>query len=402
MSEKKKLLMLGGSDIQISAIESAKEMGYYVITADYLPDNPGHKFSDEYHDVSTTDKEAIFTLAKRCKVDGISSYASDPGALTQAYVSEKLNLETNSYSSVSILSDKITFRAAQEEAKIPFPKFKHIQSPAEGKQFIEETGNKCIIKPVDCSGSKGVHIWDFDDDISGLIEDSLSFSRVKKIIIEEFVPRVGFLMSGDVLVENGKIIFFCFGDVHFNDSINGLVPRSISLPASKPISFFKKLIVDIEKLFSHLEISTGAFNIDVIETTRGNQPMIIDIGARNGGNMLNNIIHFHTGYDLIKASIQQCMGDPITVTNTNTLNGFYSHYVLHSEVDGKFKSIEFSDFLKERLLYSKVNLKKGDSIKRFVNSGCRLGLLLVKYDSFEQMHELLSSNFKDHITINLL
>ena len=35
-------------------------MGYYVITCDYLPNNPGHQYAHEYYNVSTTDKE-LFT-----------------------------------------------------------------------------------------------------------------------------------------------------------------------------------------------------------------------------------------------------------------------------------------------------------------------------------------------------
>ena len=60
----KKLLILGGSDIQVSGIKKAKELGFYVITCDYLPNNPGHKYSDEYHNTSTTDLEAVLNLAR--------------------------------------------------------------------------------------------------------------------------------------------------------------------------------------------------------------------------------------------------------------------------------------------------------------------------------------------------
>ena len=49
MGKKKKLLMLGGSQMQIPAIKYGKEAGYTVITADYLPYNPGHKFSNSYY-----------------------------------------------------------------------------------------------------------------------------------------------------------------------------------------------------------------------------------------------------------------------------------------------------------------------------------------------------------------
>ena len=106
----KKLLMLGGSLYQTFAIKEAKRLGYYVITADYLPSNPGHKYSDEYHNISTTDKEAVLKLAKKLEVDGVVAYASDPAAPSAAYVCEKMGLPTSPYKSVEILSNKDLFR----------------------------------------------------------------------------------------------------------------------------------------------------------------------------------------------------------------------------------------------------------------------------------------------------
>ena len=96
--------MLGGSLYQVYAIKEAVKMGHYVITCDYLPNNPGHQYAHEYYNVSTTDKEAIYELAKRLQVDGIVAYASDPAAPTAAYVCEKLGLPTSPYTSVEILS----------------------------------------------------------------------------------------------------------------------------------------------------------------------------------------------------------------------------------------------------------------------------------------------------------
>ena len=96
----KKILMLGGTMQQIPIIKLAKEMGLYVITCDYAPENPGHKYADEYHNVSTTDVDGVLELAKELKIDGIVAYASDPAAPTAAYVAEKLGLPGNPYESV--------------------------------------------------------------------------------------------------------------------------------------------------------------------------------------------------------------------------------------------------------------------------------------------------------------
>ena len=76
----KKILMLGGARSQIPAIQKAKELGLYVITCDYLPDNPGHQFSDEYQNISTVEKEQVLEYARFKQIDGILAYASDPSS----------------------------------------------------------------------------------------------------------------------------------------------------------------------------------------------------------------------------------------------------------------------------------------------------------------------------------
>ena len=91
-------------------IEAIHDLGYYAITCDYLPDNIAHKYSDEYHNVSIIDKEAVLKLARELKVDGIMSFACDPGVETAAYVSEQLGLPTHPYKSVEILQNKAKFR----------------------------------------------------------------------------------------------------------------------------------------------------------------------------------------------------------------------------------------------------------------------------------------------------
>ena len=106
----KKLLILGGTYFQVPAIKYAKSQGYHVITCDYLPGNPGHKWADEYYNVSTTDKEKVLELARSLHVDGILCFASDPAAPTAAYVSEKLGLPGNPYDKIVLLGEKHLWR----------------------------------------------------------------------------------------------------------------------------------------------------------------------------------------------------------------------------------------------------------------------------------------------------
>ena len=107
----KKLLLLGGSRYLLPVIREAHDLGLYVFTCDYLPDNDAHPYADEYRNVSIIDKEAVLALARELKIDGVMSFACDPGVTTAAYVAEQLGLPSvGSFEAVSILQDKARFR----------------------------------------------------------------------------------------------------------------------------------------------------------------------------------------------------------------------------------------------------------------------------------------------------
>ena len=74
--DQKKLLLLGGLKYLLPVIDQAHRLGAHVITADYLPDNVAHKYSDEYCNVSIIDKDAVLAKAKELQ---IPQYRIDEG-----------------------------------------------------------------------------------------------------------------------------------------------------------------------------------------------------------------------------------------------------------------------------------------------------------------------------------
>ena len=79
-------MLLGGIRYIIPVIKAAHQQGYYVITADNVPDNVAHQYSDEYVNVSIVDKEAVLQVAEAKKIDGIMSFGVDPGVVSASYV----------------------------------------------------------------------------------------------------------------------------------------------------------------------------------------------------------------------------------------------------------------------------------------------------------------------------
>lgn len=213
---KKKILILGASHFQLPAIKYAKDSGYYVITADYLPNNPGHKLADECHNISTTDKDKILILAKSLKIDGIVAYASDPSALTAAYVSGLLNLPGNDFKTIKVLTNKDLFRKFLKTNGYNVPNFKVFNSFE--RILVDDLRFPLIVKPVDSSGSKGISKIYRNNVMKEAIEKALTYSRAGKVIIEEIIDMKFNQIHGNGFIAEKEITFIELGDHFFGNS----------------------------------------------------------------------------------------------------------------------------------------------------------------------------------------
>lgn len=384
----KKILLLGGSAQQIVAIETAKKLGYYTILCDFLPDNPGQNYADKFYLISTTDKEAILKIAFHEKIDGILAYASDPAAPTAAYVAEKMNLLGNPYKSVEILCNKDKFRKFLSDNNFNSPKSKGYNT---SKNIMNDINDFCfpiIIKPVDSSGSKGITVLKSKNGLIEAIDFAFSFSRSHRIIVEEFVEKKHpYLIGGDIFIENGKIILWGLLNCHRDNSVNELVPTGKSYPLKLDQEDIENVKITLQKLVDKLQIRFGAMNVELI-IDKKNKVWPVDIGPRNGGNMIPDLLGLIFNIDVVEMSIKTTMGEKIEKI-VPIENYYYATYNLHSKKAGKFKDISYSDEIKPFILRECVYKKVGDSIEYFDNASKALGILFLKFNSMEEMIEKL-------------
>lgn len=391
----KKILMLGGSHFQVPSIVKAKEMGLYVITCDYLPENPGHKFADEYYNVSTTDKESVLELAKELEIDGIVCYASDPAAPTAAYVAEQLGLAGNPYNSVNILSNKDLFRKFLKDNGFNTPKAKGYENIEDALKEIDEFKLPVIIKPVDSSGSKGVTKLTDKNNLRKQIEYALSYSRNKRFIIEEFVEKYGYQIAGDGFSVNGKLVFRAFANEHFDtDSDNPFVPIGESWPYVMPERVHDKLHGEIQRLLTLLGMKTGAYNFDA-RIDENENIYLMEVGPRNGGNLIPQVTKYLTGVDMVEYTIKAALGEDCSDLVMKKPDGFWSCYMVHSQKSGILKEVWIDDeFKNNNLVEFEMQYKLGDEIIAFTGSNGTLGTMILKYDSQEEMIEKMDNMSK--------
>lgn len=384
----KKVLLLGGSHFQVPSVKAAKRLGYYTVTCDYKPDNPGHKFADEYYNVSTTDKEGVLSLAKKLRIDGIVCYASDPAAPTAAYVAQKMGLPSSPYESVEILANKDRFRKFLSENGFHVPKAKGYSYEEFHPELVALAGFRfpVMVKPVDSSGSKGVKKIDTMEGLKSAVDDAVGFSRVKRVVIEEYVEKYGYQIAGDGFSVNGQLVFRCFANEHFNaGGVNPYVPIGESWPYCMPKRIHQKLHDEIQRALTLLGMGTQAYNFDA-RIDADENVYLMEIGPRNGGNLIPQVTQYATSVNMVDYTIKAAMGEDCSGLKMVEPEGFWSNYMVHSSTGGRLVEVKIDKELREKnIVEFEMLYKPGDIVEAFTGTNGTLGTMILTFSSQDEM-----------------
>lgn len=388
---KKKILFLGGAYSQLPAIQYAKSKGLYVITADYLPENPGHRISDEYHNISTIDKDKILELALRLNINAISAYASDPAALIAAFVSDKMGLVGGSYNAVSVLSEKTLFRKFLHDNNLLCPWF--LAGTTLEELLPDYNGTRAVLKPIDSSGSKGVAFIENRDELIHKFNFSKSFSPSGKVILEQFIERKGPQIHGEGFVINGQLVFLLLGDQIFSTE-NNLAPYSTTLPSYFHQDIMSEVDSLVEKIIQKVGFKSGGINVEVIRDPNDNI-YVLEIGARNGGNFMPQLEYHATGFDLVKANVDILLREPVAINYHIPVEKYFTQVILHAKKAGHYEEINIPQEFLPLVCEKNILLEKGQLVDIYKNSGDVIGVLIIESPSkktYQSLQQYLTLN----------
>lgn len=398
----KKIMMLGGLSYLIPAIETAHRHGYHVITVDYIPDNIAHKYSDEYYNISTFDKETILEVARRIQIDGIISFAVDAGVVTAAYVAEKLGLPFQcSYESACILQDKALFRDFLAKNGFNTPKAKGYDNIEKSINEIDQFSWPVIVKPVDSCGSKGVLKVDSPSKLRGAIECALEISHSGSFIVEDFLEKDGLSSGSESFFVEGQLQYNGFYDQYFdNEAVNPYTPSAECWPADKPENVLNEVRAELQRLGRLLHISTGLFNVEW-RVCKDGKVYLMEVSPRAGGNRLAEMLNYAADVDIIEAEVMHAVGEPLGSIHEPNYKGCFAVYVLHSEQSGTFKGVELDPYFQEaHLIEQEIRIPVGTQVHAFTGANQALGTLFLRFSSQEEMHNVLK-NITNYVRISI-
>ena len=375
----KRLMLLGGLRYLIPLIQAAHKAGYYVITCDYLPENIAHKYSDEYCNVSIIDKEAVLQAAKEKKIDGIMSFAVDPGVTTAAYVQEQLGLPGNPYRSVLILQNKDRFRKFLSDNGFNTPaaySFDNLEDAIKSKETLPYP---MIVKPTDSAGSKGVTKVENAEMLEEAARYAFQYSHSGNIIIEQFIEKAGCSSDSDCFSVDGELRFVSFSAQRFDDNAaNPYTPSAYSWPSTMTSGQEEYLKAEIQRLLTLLDMRTSIYNIETRIGLDG-KAYIMEVSPRGGGNRLSEMLRYATGTDLIENAIRAAVGDPVTDLEQRPYDGHW-----------RFEDLQIAEDMKKYVVETDLWVAKGESVESFNGANNAIGTLVMKFESDKMLRDSLS------------
>ncbi len=386
-------MLLGGLRYLKPVIDAAHKQGYYVITADYLPNNIAHKWSDEYCNVSIIDKEAVLREAQRLKIDGIMSFACDPGVVAASYVQNKMGLPSfGPFESVEILQNKDKFRAFLAKNGFNVPQAKGFDSIEAAMQEIYWYPWPVIVKPTDAAGSKGVTRVDKAEDLKPALEYAMEHSISGHIIVEEFIDKKGCSSDTDSMSVDGKLVFTSFCAQRFDaDATNPYTPAAYSWPSTFTKEEEAYLTSEIQRLITLLNLKTVVYNIEVRVAPNG-KPYIMELTPRGGGNRLCEMLRYATGVDMITAITRAMVGDPILEPiEQKPYNGHWAEIILHADESGIFDHLEISNDLPAEVVEEDLWVENGDKVESFEGANNAIGTLVLRFQTAEELEDAITN-----------
>ena len=383
-------MLLGGLRYLLPVIKEAHKLGLHVITCDYLPDNIAHKYSDEYHNVSIIDKDAVLNLAQELQIDGIMSFAVDPGVVTAAYVQEKMGLPAfGPYESVCILQDKARFRKFLKEHGFNCPWSFGFDSVQDALNSAEKFTYPAIVKPTDAAGSKGVTRIDTPVELHSALEQAIKNSIGGHIIVEEFIEKNGCSSGSECFAENGNLTFTSYASQRFDlNANNPYTPAGTSWPSTFTTQQQAELTSELQRLINLLKMDTSLYNIETRVSING-LPYIMEVSPRGGGNRLAEVIQLATGAPLIENAIRACVGMPLLPMPPCQYNGHWMLLMLHSDKAGIFETLEIHPDIQPFVVESDVWVNRGDFVNAFRGANDAIGTLILNLNSNTQIEDIL-------------
>jgi len=311
---KKKLLILGGSQISLQILYAAKEMGVEVYVTDYYENSPCKALADKSFMISATDIDAVVDLINKEHIDGVLMGYADVLMPYYDEICKRSGLPRYSNrNAIDITTDKAVFKKYCKEYGVPTVEEYTIQQVR-----IRAVKFPVIVKPVDNSGARGIYICNNIEEFETNYHKALSFSKSGNVIIER-------MMTG-----TEATIFYYFHDgvpyllgvadrwmYQQNDKLLKL-PVGYTFPSKNISQYINSEDQAIKRMFNSLDMKEGMVFLQSF--VENGTYIIYEMGYRLTGSIEHHCFDRQYGFNHLKAIIDFSIGNRVDSSIVKSIN----------------------------------------------------------------------------------
>lgn len=377
-------IVLGGTSPHVMLVNKLHESGYYVLLVDYLSNPPAKKVADEHIQASTLDKEQVLSIARERNASLVISTCIDQANSVCCYVAEKLGLpHPYSYETSLYVTNKGLMKARMKEYDVPSSPY--ILTKSLEDVDWERVSFPCVVKPVDCNSSKGVHRADSIDEAIPFVQEAIRLSQTNEAIIEDFcsgdeiqVDCVALDNDADVVMTRSKVKVARGNEAVLN-SYGSIVPAQVP---DEVVPKLKQIATNIARGFG---LRNTPFFYQAI--VMGNHVNVLEFAPRVGGGLSYYMIKNFVGFDAVEAAVDSFLGTRINMGHRAPEKIYrtcllYSKPCIFDRIEG-FDELKATGYVKE-VFISKL---KGDEIDGDMRSSNRVGSFIVEASSIHELNE---------------
>lgn len=302
----KKLLVLGGLELECNIVKQAQSMGAYVVVADYLLDSPAKKIADESVLIDATDVDLLVKYCIKNSIDGVTTGFVDILLPICFEVCKQLNLPYYATElMIEMSTNKTIFKEKCIEHNVPVPRTFVVGDKID-ESIYDKMNYPVFVKPLDASGSRGADICNNLNELEVQFEIAKSFSKTNSAIVEEYLEGREFLL--DYIGVDGEFKLLSMFDRYMGDDRESARNyANVSLCPSKAIDeYYSSINKKVINMFKSLGFKDGLIFLQ--GHFDGENITFYEMGCRLGGSFF--------------ALEQECLGiNPLEMTVRYALTG---------------------------------------------------------------------------------
>ncbi|MBR2401473.1 MAG: glycosyltransferase [Lachnospiraceae bacterium] len=398
-----RVLVLGGSNCQLHALQRAKSEDMYTVLADYTKSPVGAVVADVHEQISTFDWAACEKVAKKHQIQGIMTMGTDQPVYTAAKVSQALELPmTLTPEQAFLVTNKKAMKQRMMEVAIATAPWMIIDESTTAED-ISRLRPPYVIKPLDSQGQRGVFKLQTPEEVIMHLHETLSFSRCKEALVEEFYESDEMTVSG--YISDGKLFIWTVTDrLLYDDPVHIGVCIGHRFPTIH-MKHYEEIKKISEQLVESFGLPEGPFYLQLLIGEDG--ILVNELAARIGGAFEDVMIPWVCGFDMLDAVMKNALGRKVDVSAYAGYRCDEAEKCVAVQLmfcaPGEIASVTPAESLMQLpfVLDCGYNYREGDVIPKMENATARFGHAVITgtrdtiAQNIDKFYEMLSVRSKD-------